>query len=349
MAGGKGTGSTIGGLGGAAIGAYYGQPQLGAMAGSMAGGALDPGGSQPQQVKRQMASYDPYASFGAMAPIQNAVLANMGGHSVGGFEGAPNPFVGPSGQQQGALNQLQGYSEQASPAFGAGVNQMMGTIGGQYLDPSKTPAFQNMANARMSLARQLFGDFAPEARAAAGARGNPYGSSSQEAEVQRGGERIGTQAAQDIAQAGWQQYGAERAAQEAAAARGQGLAPGLASQVFTGNEQLRAAQQAANAFQTAQDTSRQEAAMRGQLGAMGLDEQGIQNALRYMQLRGTQAINPLVGPTPEQDMAARIQGTSGLIEGIGPLLKGISNMNAANTPEAQPPPWLGSQVAGYHG
>jgi hypothetical protein len=270
----------------------------------------------PSQSAQGIQTFDPYQGFNMgndFSPISNAVMSSLGGHgtSVG------NPYVGPNAQQQGALDQIQGFSQQASPAFGKGVQQMEGTIGGQYLDPMQTPAFQRLASARMGLARQLFGEFAPETAGAAIARGNPFQSSSQQAEIQRGGERIGTQAAQDIAQAGWGQYGAERGLQEAASNRAQQLAPGLAGQVFSGNETLRAAQQSGN-----------QAQMEAELRAQGLDNNAIQTALEYMRLRAPQRIAPIQGDSPATNFGNVASAVNKVAQNIpwDKVVQGISSM-----------------------
>lgn len=323
---GKGLGGAAGGVAGGVAGDYLGGPagaQIGAMAGSTLGSMLDQGAGTPQQTPRQVSGFDPYQNFSGLGAIENAVMQNLGrgGGDIG------NPYVGPNAQQQGALDLLQRFSEEATPTFQAGNRQLQATIGGRYLDPMQQAPFQRLSDARLNLARQLFGEFAPEYSSSAVAAGVPYSSSSREAGIQRGAERIGTQAAQDIAQAGWGQYGAERGYQEAATARGLGLAPGLAGQVFTGNETLRAAQQQGATAQ-----------LEAQLRAMGLGNDAINVALRYMQLRALQPYPSIVGPTPEQQWTARLNGLEPLVRGIGNIRW---SSGGADTP-IQPggaPPW----------
>ena len=222
------------------------------------------------------------------AYTENLLRGSTAGSRVGGIGGISdpaNPFVGAGPQQQRALGQMENWYGEATPAFSTGVGTIEKTAGGGYLDPAQSAPFQRMSDARLNLARQMFGEFAPQYSSAATARGVPFSSSAREAGVQRGAERIGTQAAQDVAQAGWQQYGAERQAQEAAARAGAELAPGLAQRVFTGGEQLRGAEQAANTAQMQAKIQAQGEQMRGQLAAMGLDQRAIENVLRYMRLR----------------------------------------------------------------
>jgi hypothetical protein len=162
--------------------------------------------------------------------------------------------------------------------------------------------FQRLAEARQNIARDLFGQAADVISGGAAARG-AYHSSARQAQQAREAARIGTQAAQDIAQAGWGQYGAERGMQEAAARYGTGLAPGLAGQVFNAGEQLRSAQQAGNQAQLA-----------AQLQAMGVDQVNIQNILRYMQMASGQALPNLVGQSPWQQGTA-VANTVGSVAG----------------------------------
>lgn len=322
---GKGAGSTAGQLGGAALGSYYGAggAQIGAAAGGALGGALDPTSQDPRQTKRQVSTFNPYQNFGAMGQIENAVLANMGRGGGGG-----NPYVGPRPEQERMLAALEGYQGQASPLFGESVAQQRGTVGGQYLDPMNSPAFQRMAAARESLARQMFGD----ARTGTNAASRAFNSSARQAQLNREAGRIGTQAAQDIAQAGWGQYGAERAAQEAAARGGAALAPGLAASVFEGGEKLRSAQQAGNTEE-----------IESNLRARGLDDASIRTALQYMQMRGLTNVPAIVGKSPYEAMT----GEGGYIQGAAPLVQGLGSTLADwwKRPESQPPAGLGDQVA----
>jgi hypothetical protein len=302
-----GYGSTIGGVLGGAAGTYF-APGVGTVIGSGLGSALggqfDEGGSKPRQTPTQMGIYDPYAQFG---PQLGAIESVLGPRMRGSAQGqVSNPYVGPGPEQQQALAAMANFQRQATPAFRSGLGQLEGTIGGRYLDPMQQAAFQRLSDARLNQARQLFSDFAPEYASAAGARGNPYGSSSQAAGIQRGGERISTQAAQDIAQAGWGQYGAERGYQEAATARALGLAPGLAGKVFEQGEQLRAAEQAGG-------TAELEARLR----AAGVDEATMRTALEYMRLRGLQPVRPIVGPTGEEEATARMGFLGPMLAGMG--------------------------------
>jgi hypothetical protein len=216
----------------------------------------------------------------------------LGARANAGPMGVANPYAGPRPEQMASLQALQGYQRTAGPLYGQSVAQQGGTVGGGYLDPMQSAPFQRLAEARQSIARDLFGQAADVISGGAAARGT-YNSSARQAQQAREASRIYNQAAQDIAQAGWGQYGRERELQEAAARGGMQLAPSLAGQVFNAGEQLRSAQQAGNLAQ-----------IEGQLRAAGLDQANIQNILRYMQLASGQTLPNIVGQSPWQ------QGTS---------------------------------------
>jgi hypothetical protein len=376
-----GYGSTIGGLVGMGAGAYFGGP-AGASAGASVGGALGSGaggsiegmfggGNEPKQTATQMTSYDPYAHFKPeLGVIESALKPRLSG-SVSGQVRYPgsvgNLYVPPSQQQTGALGSIEEMAGEARPAFSAGTGQLMQTIAGrqdptgqgQYLDVMGRPEFQRLSDARLNMARQMFGEFAPQYRSSSGGRG--MSSSSREAGVQRGAERIGSQAAQDIATAGWGQYGSERqlmeaararerAAQEAAIRTGLETAPGLAGQVFTGAEQLRAAEQAAGTAQAEINMRGQIAAMEGSLRAAGMDEDRIRTVLEYMKLRALQPVNPIVGKSPEEIATQRNAGMGGMLSGlVGPMSRIFGKDTSGGIPTTAPS-WssYGDPSAGYN-
>jgi hypothetical protein len=307
-----GYGSTIGGLAGTVGGAYFGPvgSMVGGAAGSALGSQFDKKGNQPQQTPTQLGVYDPYAQFGPqLGAIESVLGPRMRGSALGQVS---NPYVGPGPEQQQALAALANFQRQATPAFGQGLGQLQGTIGGQYLDPMQSAPFQRLSEARQSIARDLFGEAADVISGGAAARGI-YNSSARQAQQAREARRLYNQAAQDIAQAGWGQYGAERGMQEAATARALGLAPSLAGQTFGAGEQLRAAQQAGGT-----------AELGARLRAMGLDEATMRTVLDYMRLRGLQPVQPLVGPTGEEAATAR----TGF---LGPMLAGMGKGGGAGT------------------
>jgi hypothetical protein len=236
----------------------------------------------------------------------------------------PGPtFQAPGAQQRRALAGLEAGGRAAIPAFEAGVGRIAGTARGEFLDPMQRPEFARMSQARQDLARQMFGESMADVNARAAARGI-YGSSAREAQVGREAGRIGTQAAQDIAQAGWQQYQAERQAQEAAARAGVPIAPGLAEQVFRGAETTRAAEQQARQYQQAQQTQRMMAQLDAQMRAAGIDAQTraqrMDDLLQYMRLaQGT----ALPWPGGESEQAATMSTVTDLAEIAGKFAGGM--------------------------
>jgi hypothetical protein len=273
----------------------------------LVGSAFGPvlGSNDPRQYPRMYTQTQPFQNLG---PQDQAIQAFLGQRLAAGAPSVGNPYVGPRGEQSEAIGNLQNYMREAGPLYGQSVAQQQRTVGGGYLDPMAQAPFQRLSDARLALARNLFSDFAPQYSSAAVARGVPYSSGSRLAGIQRGGERISTQAAQDIAQAGWQQYGQERQAQEQAARYGTQLAPGLAGQVFNAGEQLRSAEQAGNLAQ-----------IEGQLRAAGVAQADIQNALRYMQMASGQALPSLTGPSAQE---SNIATTGGLTSAFSNLFGG---------------------------
>jgi hypothetical protein len=292
----SGGGSSIGGLVGGIGGSYFGPvgSMLGSAAGSAIGGAIDKKGSKPRQT-----TVDPYANFQPQLGVIESALGNRLRTPALGL--ASNPYVGPSPQQQQALDALANFQSAATPAFGQGLGQLQKTIGGDYLDVANVPAFQRLAQTRQDMARDLFSDALARVNSGA-AVGGAFNSSARLRQAAEQARRVGTEAAADVARAGFGQYGAERGAQEAATARGLGLAPGLAESVFGAGERLRAAQQQGA-------TAELEARLRAQ----GLDDASIQNALNYMRLRAGQTT---LGPTPEEDVTARMAGIAPMLGGI---------------------------------
>ncbi|HJY45344.1 MAG TPA: hypothetical protein VJ301_12040 [Propionibacteriaceae bacterium] len=259
---------------------------------------------KPTQSAREYRQTDPFMNMKPQQQFtENLLKSQLGGSSLGraGGVGMPaNPFVTAGPQQQQALNALAGFQSQATPAFGTGLETLQKTAGGGYLDPMASAPFQRLSDARQNLAQMMFRDATGDINARAIAAGSPYSSSARIAQLGRRAGDISTQAAQDIAQAGWGQYGAERGMQEAAAARALGLAPGLAGQVFAGGEQLRGAEQQANTAQMQAAIQAQEANMRGRLAEMGLDQNKVNQLMEYLKLATGQALPSALGPSPWQ-------------------------------------------------
>jgi hypothetical protein len=271
----------------------------------LAGAAFGPvlGSQDPRQYPRMYTQTQPFQHLG---PQDAAIQAFLGQRLAAGAPSVGNPYVGPRGEQTEAIGNLQNYMRQAGPLYGQSVEQQQRTVGGGYLDPMQSAPFQRLSEARQQIARDLFQQAADQIAGGASARGT-YGSSARQQQQLREGRRVYNQAAQDIAQAGWGQYGRERELQEAAARYGTQLAPGLAGQVFNAGEQLRSAEQAGNLAQ-----------IEGQLRAAGVAQGDIQNALRYMQMASGQALPSYVGPSAQESNVAT---TGGLMSSFGSMLK----------------------------
>jgi len=219
---------------------------------------------------------DPFSNLRPQQQVAEGYLAGQLGQDRSGAIG--NPYVGPSAQQTGALDAMQGYLGQARPAFNQGAKLLQQTAAGAYLDPTQTAQYQRLKASQMGLGNMLFRDTAGQLSARAAARGNVNSSARRLQQVGAGGEIAGN-IGQKVAGAGWGQYGAERQMQDAAAGKAMALAPSLAKQVFGAEETLRAGQQKGNIDQ-----------IQGILASMGLDQQKINSLLQYM---GTAAGTPV--------------------------------------------------------
>jgi hypothetical protein len=237
---------------------------------------------KPTQTAPKTTQTDPFSNMRGTANRAEAIL---GGNLGGGGASFGSPYVGPSARQTGELNNMQRYLEQGRPLFRQGVGELQRTAEGAYLDPTTTSQYQNYRTSQQNLGNLLFSDAANTLNSRAAARGSYSGSSRLKGLAGTAGE-IGGQAGQQVAQAGWGQYGRERQAQEGAAATGMKLAPTLSSQVFGAEETLRSAQQEANIAQ-----------MRGQLEAMGLDKAKVDTLLNYMGTAAGQAVPYVQGPS----------------------------------------------------
>jgi hypothetical protein len=297
-------------------------------------GTLTPllGSQEPRQTRRRYEMIDPLQNLPAERSVMQAMLFNppyLQGRAAqlpgipGGVPAARGTFVRPGAEQQQALAGYRAGLPLTGPAFTTGLRTIEQTAGGAFLDPTQRAEFQRMSEARQNLARQLFGEQAADINAEAARRGI-YGSSAREAALGRARAAMATQAAQDIAGAGWQQYGAERGAQERAAQAGVQIAPALAEQMFRAGEVVRAPEQQARQFEAEQ---RQRAAelqqkaaeirLRGQLEAMGLDQRAVAQALDYMRLAAGDISPYITGPSPYQESLQTAQTAGSIAAGVG--------------------------------
>jgi hypothetical protein len=263
---------------------------------------------KPRQDKRQFQMVDPFQGQGPQRQYTEDILTANLGRGTGGTQ---NPFVGAGPEQQRAMASMEAYRGQAEPLYGTSVRSLEDTAGGKYLDVAGRPEWQRLSAARQDIARDLFADATTANESRAAARGN-YDSSARRAQLNREAGRIDTQAAQDIAQAGWGQYGAERGHMMDASKFGAQLAPGLASQVFGQGEQLRSAEQAGNTAQ-----------MEAQLRAAGLDQQKINQWLQWMALQKPEMVPSIVGPSNLDTNLKKLQTEAGAFSNVAGGMKGL--------------------------
>jgi len=235
----------------------------------------------PQQSGAKYKNVDPLQHY----KPQQQVVENALGQSLGqGSFQVNNPAVGPNQWQTGAIDQLAGMQTAATPAFGQGVRTTQQTMAGKFLDPMQQAGFANVAKDRGSIAESMFGG----AMASPAMQEDPiYGSAARTAQQAREQQRIGTRAEADVGEAQWKQYGEERGLQQAAMMRALGLAPDLASALFTGGEALRSGEQEANT-----------AAMMASLRAQGYDQEAINQAIKYLDMASGKTLGPVVGGVP---------------------------------------------------
>jgi hypothetical protein len=235
---------------------------------------------QPTQAATKYKNVDPLQHY---KPQQQAIEQSLFGAAGQGFN-VGNPYVGPNQWQTGGLDALTQMQQAANPAFGTSLATTQRTMGGGYLNPMQQAGFANVAGDRRSMADAIFG----QALASPEMAENPiYGSVARRAQQQREQQRLGLRAGADIGEAAFRQYGEERGLQQAAMMRALGLAPDLAGQLFKGGEELRSAEQQAQAAQ-----------MAASLRAQGYDQEAINRALSYLQLASGKTLGPVTGPSP---------------------------------------------------
>lgn len=163
--------------------------------------------------------------------------------------GVPNyypgqTYISPSQQTQAALQAQQNRALQGNPLLPAAQQQQQSVIGGQYL--ANNPFFnQALAGAGQAATSQYF-DAINQAQSGASQAGR-YGSGAQENLFNRAGTSLANSLANTAGNLAYQNYGAERGRQEAAAAG----APQLAMADYADIAQLGQAGQTAEDYQQA--------------------------------------------------------------------------------------------------
>lgn len=177
----------------------------------------------------------PYLSYG----LQEAQRL----YQAGGPQYYPGQtFIGPSTQTQTGLQALEQRAEQGSPLLRAAQTQLGQTIGGQFLggNPFFQGAFQPAAQAAQTAFQQGTANLASQA-----SRAGRYGSGAMTNLQSQLANQFGQNLANTAGQLAYQNYAAERAAQE----RATGLAPSMAMADYGDIQNLLGAGQAREGYQ----------------------------------------------------------------------------------------------------
>jgi hypothetical protein len=214
------------------------------------GGKGGGGGSSGTQVQGIDPMLKPYVQYG----LNEAVDLYK--------SGVPNyypgqTYISPSQQTQAALQAQQTRALQGNPLLPAAQQQQQSVIGGQYL--ANNPFFnQALAGAGQAATAQYF-DAINQAQSGASQAGR-YGSGAQANLFNRAGTTLANSLANTAGNLAYQNYGAERGRQEAAAMN----APQLAMADYGDIAQL------ANVGQTAEDY--QQAALQGDIARFDFEQ-----------------------------------------------------------------------------
>jgi hypothetical protein len=218
------------------------------------GGGGKGGGSGGSQAGTQVQSIDPmirpYVTYG----LNEAVDLYK--------SGVPNYYPGqtyidPSQQTQAALQAQQTRALQGNPLLPAAQQQQQSVIGGQYL--ANNPFFNQALQGAGQAATSQYFDAINQAQSGASQAGR-YGSGAQENLFNRAGTTLANTLANTAGNLAFQNYGAERGRQEAAAMN----APQLAMADYGDIAQLR------DVGQTAEDY--QQAALQGDIARFDFEQ-----------------------------------------------------------------------------
>jgi hypothetical protein len=214
------------------------------------GGKGGGGGSSGTQVQGIDPMLKPYVTYG----LNEAVDLYK--------SGVPNyypgqTYISPSQQTQAALQAQQNRALQGNPLLPAAQQQQQSVIGGQYL--ANNPFFNQALQGAGQAATAQYFDAINQAQSGASQAGR-YGSGAQENLFNRAGTTLANTLANTAGNLAYQNYGAERGRQEAAAMN----APQLAMADYGDIAQL------ANVGQTAEDY--QQAALQGDIARFDFEQ-----------------------------------------------------------------------------
>jgi hypothetical protein len=151
-------------------------------------------------------------------------------------------WIDPSAQTQAALQATQNRALMGNPLLPAAQQQQQDVIGGQYLQ--NNPYFNQALQGAAQASTQQYYDAIGQATSGA-ARAGRYGSNALQEQQQRAGGQLANALTNQAGQLAYQNYGAERGRQEAAA----GNAPGLANADYFDINQLLQAGQMGEGYQ----------------------------------------------------------------------------------------------------
>jgi hypothetical protein len=214
------------------------------------GGKGGGGGSSGTQVQGIDPMLRPYVTYG----LNEAVDLYK--------SGVPNyypgqTFISPSEQTQAGLQAQQTRALQGNPLLPAAQQQQQSVIGGQYL--ANNPFFNQALQGASQAATAQYFDAINQAQSGASQAGR-YGSGAQENLFNRAGTTLANSLANTAGNLAYQNYGAERGRQEAAAMN----APQLAMADYADIAQLR------DVGQTAEDY--QQAALQGDIARFDFEQ-----------------------------------------------------------------------------
>lgn len=245
---------------------------------------------EPTQITPKTTRVDPFEGVPEFDALRQAIFARR-----------PSAPFSPEGVDLPGLNEAQAQAarattraiEGAEPLYGTGVGTLQRTASGGFLSPLSTPEYQRLEARTTDVARNLFDELSGSVANQSALRGAFYSSARarQQADV---GRRLSADVARDLAQRAFGQYGAERGLQQQAAIVGAQLSPALAQQLFGQGSALRNQELEGQRLKL----SEQEIELRAYLANQGLNEQQINNMMRFVLMSRPELIQPLVGPSP---------------------------------------------------
>jgi len=201
------------------------------------GGGGSGGGSQSSTTKQELdPTIRPYVEYG-LSEAKNLYQTTTPEYFP------TQTYVSPSSQTQAALQAAQTRALQGSPLTQTAQQQQLGTIGGQYLSAGNPYLTQALAGPTQQ-ATQAYNDAIKQAQGTASMAGR-YGSGVSADIQNRAAQTLATTLANKYGDLAYQNYGAERARQEAAALQ----APQLAQADYQDINQLMNVGQIAEDYQ----------------------------------------------------------------------------------------------------